>query len=191
MDNAKRLGVRWQAKRDTALPWRRNNRGAPSPLRSAGALQDLDCGRYGVNTPLVWVLRCFRWNGYLARLKNHPPSGASALGLCRFPASRLPLRTQLGAPKNRAPGGLILQARTIPSREPHRSLPVAPLIADKRCYGEATVWLRCGSRAAPVRRTLFHPFHRKQRRTGGGSGSAGIAAIYVSRSQSFAFAPLV
>ena len=27
---------------------------------------------------------------------------------------------------------------------PRRSLPVAPLIADKRCYGEAPVWFRWG-----------------------------------------------
>jgi hypothetical protein len=38
-----------------------------------------------------------------------------------------------------------IQARTIPSREPHRSLPVAPLIGDQRCYGEATVRVWGGS----------------------------------------------
>ena len=53
---------------------------------------------------------------------------------------------------------LFLQPCTRASREPRRSLPVAPLIGDKRCYGEATVraW------GAPVRRagsgrSVTHP----------------------------------
>ena len=41
----------------------------------------------------------------------------------------------------RALGALVLQACTIPSREPHRSLTVAPLASGQRCYGEATVWV--------------------------------------------------
>ena len=35
--------------------------------------------------------------------------------------------------------------------EPHRSLPVVPLIADKRYYGEAPVCIRRGSGQTPMR----------------------------------------
>ena len=38
-----------------------------------------------------------------------------------------------------------IQACTIPSREPHHSLPVAPLAPGQRCYGEATVRVWGGS----------------------------------------------
>ena len=43
------------------------------------------------------------------------------------------------------PKALIPHACTIPSREPHRSLTVAPLIGNQRCYGEATVRVWRGS----------------------------------------------
>src|ERR1039458_1890051 len=42
----------------------------------------------------------------------------------------------------------IARTRTGASRGPHRSLPVAPLIGDQRCYGEALVGLRRCHRAA-------------------------------------------
>ena len=62
----------------------------------------------------------------------------------RSPASRRPIQTQLGTPNRRAPGPRFLQPCTRPSRGLPRRLPVAPLIADKRCYGESPVGLRWG-----------------------------------------------
>jgi len=47
--------------------------------------------------------------------------GASK-AICRFPASRRPLETQLGSPKSRAFGSLWLELCPEPSCEPHRRL---------------------------------------------------------------------
>ena len=55
------------------------------------------------------------------------------------------------------PKALIPHACTIPSREPHRSLTVAPLIGNQRCYGEATVRLACVSWETPNRLPWFLP----------------------------------
>src|SRR5208283_5954832 len=44
-----------------------------------------------------------------------------------------------------------LHSPTAASPYLHRSLPVAPLIRDKRCYGEAPVCIRRGSGETPVR----------------------------------------
>jgi hypothetical protein len=49
------------------------------------------------------------------------------------------------SPQRTEPLAPILQACAIPSREPHRSLPVVPLIPNQRYYGEATVWVWGGS----------------------------------------------
>ena len=50
------------------------------------------------------------------------------------------------------------------SPETHRSLPVAPLIGDKRCYGEAPVCLRWGNGdMLGWQGTMFPAFHPKRR----------------------------
>ena len=74
------------------------------------------------------VYRSFRWNGYWACLKDHAPSGAPALALYPSPASRRPIRIQLGTPNSRASGPRFLQPCTRPSRRPPRSLTVVPSI---------------------------------------------------------------
>ena len=88
----------------------------------------------------------FNWQ-YFA-LRNQALEGTPALAVCPFPASGRPIRTPLGTPNRRGSGLQFLTGCTIPSREAHRSLTVAPLIADQRCYGEATVSLRCGDGGA-------------------------------------------
>src|ERR1039457_6410983 len=85
--------------------------------------------------------------GHWPCLKDHAPSDAPALALYPSSAARRPIRTQLGTPNRRASGPLFLQPCIRPSRGPHRSLPVVPLIADKRYYGEAPVRLRRYERA--------------------------------------------
>jgi len=57
-----------------------------------------------------------------------------------------------------APGSLILQACTIPSREPRRSLPVVPLIGIRGTTGRLRCGYGGGSGEASGGRTLFHPF---------------------------------
>jgi hypothetical protein len=61
--------------------------------------------------------------------------------------ARRPIRTQLGAPNSRASGPLFVPPSIRPSRGPPLSLPVVPLIGDKRYYGEAPVGLRRCERA--------------------------------------------
>ena len=95
--------------------------------------------------------------------EDHAPSGAPALALYPLPASRRPIRTQLGAPKSRASGPRFLPPCTRPSRGSRRSLPVVPSIRIEGTTGR----LRWGYGGMSGRSgTLFPPFHRKQRRTG-------------------------
>ena len=90
------------------------------------------------------VLRSFRWKGYWACLMDDAPSGAPALALYPSPASRRPIRTQLGTPNSRTSGPLFLQPCTRPSRSPRRSLTVVPSI----WIEGTTVRLRRGSDGA-------------------------------------------
>ena len=71
-------------------------------------------------------------------LKDQALAGAPALALCPFPASRRPLRTQLGAPNSRASGPLLLQPCTRPSRGTPRRLAVDNIVI----YGESPGGLR-------------------------------------------------
>jgi hypothetical protein len=88
-------------------------------------------------------VRCScRWSGYWAGLKDHAPSGAPALALYQSPAARRPIRTHFGTPNRRTSGPRFLPLCTRPSRGPPRSLPVVPLIGDKRYYGEAPMCIR-------------------------------------------------
>ncbi len=66
---------------------------------------------------------------------------------CRMFSSTLIFADWQGSPVHRL---TTLPHPTLPVTPPdaHRTLTVAPLIADKRCYGEATVCIRRGSRVA-------------------------------------------
>src|ERR1039458_8784992 len=76
--------------------------------------EPIRCKSKQINPRQNPVHRSFRWKGYWACLKDHAPSGAPALALYPSPASRRPIRTQLGAPNRRAlnsddyyfPGGI-------------------------------------------------------------------------------------
>ena len=76
--------------------------------------------------------------------------GALALTLCPFPGSGSPFWAPFDAPNRRASGLLVLRPCARPSRGPRRSLAVAPLIADQRCYGESPASLRRVSGGATV-----------------------------------------
>jgi hypothetical protein len=112
------------------------------------------------------VLCCFQW-----KRSSHSWSSegsAPALTLCPFPASGRPVRTVLGAPNRRASGVLFLQPCIRPLREPHRSLTVVPLIADKRYYGEVPMRLRWGHGGIGRRSRRTGASQRKQRATQNG-----------------------
>jgi hypothetical protein len=55
-------------------------------------------------------------------LRDQALDGDAALTVCPFPASRRPIRAQLGALDSRAFGPRFLQPRTGASRGPRRSL---------------------------------------------------------------------
>jgi hypothetical protein len=89
------------------------------------------------------------WEDFLSAPKNprrnglfHPQSSTRTLALYSPPAPRRPIRTQLGTPNRRASGPRFLPPCTRPTRGTPRSLPVVPLIGDKRYYGEAPMCIR-------------------------------------------------
>jgi hypothetical protein len=105
--------------------------------------------------PIPWLSTRFRVAlGGFARLlevqgclKDHAPSGASALALYPSPASGRPIRTQLGAPNRRASGPPVHPTlhQTLPRAAPEP--PRSTLDPDRGYYGEAPVGLRRYERA--------------------------------------------
>jgi hypothetical protein len=84
--------------------------------RLARSLQICDAVDYNPGLSL------FRWNGCWATLKVQAPNRASPLAIFHFSAWRRLFEPQLGSPRSRIAGRLLLEHCTRPSCGPRRSL---------------------------------------------------------------------